>query len=64
MPKLLSDFVSFIVGVVFMLLPELHDVLIVNILGIDSFLKSILNTAGLIILVIFGFKIIKKTLKD
>jgi hypothetical protein len=31
---------------------------------IDSLLKSILNTVGLILIVIFGFKIVKKTLKD
>ena len=69
LPKTLNHFMGFVVGVIFMFIPEVHIFILSDILNsisggdvIDHPLQSILNTLRLFFAIIFGFKIIKSAL--
>lgn len=63
MPRVLNLFIGFVVGVILMCLPQPHIIIVSDIymLGdlIDTNLQKILDTLGLILVCIFGYKIFK-----
>jgi hypothetical protein len=71
LPRILNLFIVFVVGVILMFLPKPHIFIISDVLNslsggdlIDSKLQSILNTLGLILVCIFGYKIVKLVLRE
>ncbi len=71
LPKILNLFIGFVVGVVLMLLPKPHIFIVSDVLNslsggdlIGSKIQGILDTLGLILVCIFGYKIVKLAYKN
>lgn len=67
LPRVLNLFIGFVVGVILMYLPMPHIFIVSDLLPedlIDTTLQKILDTLGLILVCIFGYKIFKLVYKE
>lgn len=71
LPKILNLFIGFVVGVVLMFLPKPYIFIVSDVLNslsggdlVGSIIQGILDTLGLILVCIFGYKIVKLAYKN
>jgi hypothetical protein len=69
--RTLNLFIGFVVGVILMVLPKPHIFIVSDVLNslsggdlIDSHIHNILKTVGLILVCIFGYKIVKFAFRE
>ncbi|MCM3626255.1 hypothetical protein M3194_02590 [Paenibacillus glycanilyticus] len=71
MPKIINLFIGFIVGVILMLLPQPHIFIVSEVLDalsggdlIDGLIHNILGTIGLVLVCLFGYRIVKLAMRE
>ncbi|MCM3626256.1 hypothetical protein M3194_02595 [Paenibacillus glycanilyticus] len=71
MPKIINLFIGFIVGVILMLLPQPHIFIVSEVLNalsggdlIDGLIHKILGTIGLVLVCLFGYRIVKLVMRE